>query len=85
MLLVEGADLLTLSNFTLQNAHVRAPVPTTTRPKRSTSNTGTAANAARMVAKQMNFLSEQDTLQLKGYVWVYQSLVAGNGTTSGAM
>lgn len=77
VLLVEGADLLTLSNFTLQNAHVR----TSTYDNQAEAiyfNTGTAANAARMVAKQMNFLSEQDTLQLKGYVWVYQSLVAGN-------
>ena len=54
-----------LSNFTLQNAHVR----TSTYDNQAGSdhfNTGTAANAARMVAKQMNFLSEQDTLQLKG-------------------
>lgn len=77
VLLVEGADLLTLRNFTLANPHVRNSAYDN-QAEAIYFNTGTAANAARLVAKQMNFLSEQDTLQLKGYAWIYQSLVAGN-------
>jgi pectate lyase/pectin methylesterase-like acyl-CoA thioesterase len=76
-LLAEGADLLTLRNFTLANPHVRTSAYDN-QAEAIYFNTGTTASAARMVAKQMNFLAEQDTLQLKGYVWIYQSLVAGN-------
>ncbi len=76
-LLVEGGDLLTLSNFTLVNNHARVSTMDN-QAEAIYFNTATTAAAARLVAKQMNFLSEQDTLQIKGYVWVYQSLVAGN-------
>jgi pectin methylesterase-like acyl-CoA thioesterase len=36
------------------------------------------ADPGRLIAKDAAFISEQDTLQLKGYAWFYQSLVAGN-------
>lgn len=75
--LVETADLLTLQNFTLQNPHVRS-TSWDNQAEAIYFNTSTTAAAARLVAKQMNFLSQQDTLQLKGYNWIYQSLVAGN-------
>jgi pectate lyase/pectin methylesterase-like acyl-CoA thioesterase len=75
--LVETADLLTLQNFTLQNPHVRS-TSWDNQAEALYFNTSTTAAAARLVAKQMNFLSQQDTLQLKGYNWIYQSLVAGN-------
>ena len=75
--LVETADLLTLTNFTLQNPHVRSS-SWDNQAEALYFNTSTTAAAARLVAKQMNFLSQQDTLQLKGYNWIYQSLVAGN-------
>ncbi|AWB69237.1 pectate lyase (plasmid) [Saccharobesus litoralis] len=70
--LVEGSDNLVLNNFTLKNSHMR---------------TGSGDQAEtiyfngpgrRLVANNMNFISEQDTLQLKGYVWIYNSLVSGN-------
>ncbi len=77
VLLVEGADLLTLRNFTLSNPHSREPIYDN-QAEALYFNTSTTAAAARLVATQMNFFSEQDTLQLKGYAWVYQSLVAGN-------
>lgn len=77
VLLVENADLLTLENFTLENPHVRSSA-FDNQAEAIYFNTGTTASAARMVAKQMNFLAQQDTLQLKGYVWVWRSLVAGN-------
>ncbi|MBI3346424.1 MAG: pectate lyase [Burkholderiales bacterium] len=76
-LLVESADLLTLQNFTLQNPHVRS-TSWDNQAEALYFNTSTTAAAARLVARQMNFLSQQDTLQLKGYNWFYQSLVAGN-------
>lgn len=71
LFLVESADLLTLQNLTLKNTHLR---------------TGTGDQAEtiyfnspyRLVAKQASFISEQDTLLLKGYTWFYQTLVAGN-------
>jgi pectate lyase/pectin methylesterase-like acyl-CoA thioesterase len=75
--LVENADLLQLENFTLENPHVRVGT-FDNQAKAIYFNTGTAANAARMVAREMTFLAQQDTLQLKGYVWVWRSLIEGN-------
>lgn len=69
--LVETADLLTLENLTLKN----------------TTLIGAGAQAeaiyfnspnGRLIAKNSNFISEQDTLQLQGWNWFYQSLIAGN-------
>lgn len=77
VLLVETSDLLTLTNFTLQNPHVRS-TSYDNQAEAIYFNTSTTAAAGRFVAKQMNFLSQQDTLQLKGYNWIYQSLVEGN-------
>lgn len=77
VLLVESSDLLTLRNFTLENPHARATLYDN-QAETVYFNTSTTPAAARMVAREMNFLSQQDTLQLKGYVWIYRSLVAGN-------
>jgi len=69
--LVETADLLTLDTLTLKN----------------TTLIGAGAQAeaiyfnspnGRLIAKNANFVSEQDTLQLNGWNWFYKSLVAGN-------
>ena len=70
--LVESADLLVLNNFTLKNSHIR---------DNAYSNQAEAIyfnSSYRLVANNMNFMSEQDTLLLKGYSWFYNSLVAGN-------
>jgi pectate lyase/pectin methylesterase-like acyl-CoA thioesterase len=75
--LMESNDLLTLSNFTLQNPHPRSSAYDN-QAEALYFNTSTTAAAGRFVARQMNFLSQQDTLQLKGYNWIYQSLVEGN-------
>ncbi len=69
--LVELADMLTLENLTLKNTTIK------------TASNGQAEtiyfnSTGRLVAKNANFISEQDTLQLKGYSWFYRSLVAGN-------
>ncbi|MEN0037404.1 MAG: pectinesterase family protein [Cellvibrio sp.] len=69
--LVELADMLTLENLTLKNTTIK------------TSSGGQAEtiyfnSTGRLIAKNANFISEQDTLQLKGYSWFYRTLVAGN-------
>ena len=71
LFLIEGADMLTLENLTLKNTHIR-------------SGSGDQAetiyfnSSERLIAKNASFISEQDTLLLKGYNWFYNSLVAGN-------
>jgi pectin methylesterase-like acyl-CoA thioesterase len=71
--LVEDADLLTLDTLTLANATVRA---------NSLGGQAEALNFSsdrgRLVARNASFLSEQDTIQVKGYAWFYHTLVAGN-------
>lgn len=69
--LVELADMLTIENLTLKNTTIRS------------SSGGQAEtlyfnSTGRLVARNANFISEQDTLQLKGYSWFYRSLIAGN-------
>jgi pectin methylesterase-like acyl-CoA thioesterase len=71
--LAEDADLLTLDHLTIVNQTVRA-----------TSLGGQAealhfsSDRGRLVAREASFLSEQDTILVKGYSWFYRSLVAGN-------
>jgi pectate lyase len=70
--LVEAVDMLTLDTLTLKNTTLRSP-----------SISGQAEtiyfnSEARLIAKHVSFMSEQDTLQLKGYAWFWQTLVAGN-------
>lgn len=77
VLLVENADLLQLRGFTLVNPHGRASLYDN-QSEALYFNTSTTAAAHRLIGREMAFLGEQDTLQLKGYVWIYRSLVAGN-------
>lgn len=77
VLLVENSDLLQLRSFTLVNPHGRASIYDN-QAEALYFNTSTTAAAHRLMGREMNFISEQDTLQLKGYVWIYKSLVAGN-------
>ncbi|MGJ8693830.1 MAG: pectinesterase family protein [Thalassotalea sp.] len=72
LFLVESADMLVLNNFTLKNSHIR---------DNAYSNQAEAIyfnSDYRLVANNMNFISEQDTILVKGYAWFYNSLVAGN-------
>ncbi|WP_342117298.1 pectinesterase family protein [Pseudoduganella sp. OTU4001] len=70
--LVEDADLLRLDTLTLVNTTMRSKT------------IGAQAEAlyfnseGRLIASQVDFFSEQDTIQVKGYAWFYRSLVAGN-------
>ncbi|CAN7268429.1 pectinesterase family protein [Pseudoduganella sp. LjRoot289] len=73
VLLVETADMLRLDTLTVRNTTLR-----------SASISGQAeamyfnSDAGRLVATNASFLSEQDTLNLKGWSWFHHSLVAGN-------
>ncbi|KAA1159505.1 pectate lyase [Pseudoalteromonas fuliginea] len=70
--LVEGTDMLVINNLTLKNTHIRS---------NSVSNQAETIyfnSQYRLVANNANFISEQDTLLLKGYTWFYNTLVAGN-------
>lgn len=72
LFLVESADMLMLNNFTLKNSHIR---------DNAYSNQAEAIyfnSSHRLVANNMNFFSEQDTILVKGYAWFYNSLIAGN-------
>lgn len=71
--LIETSDLLTLDTLTLKNTMARS---TSASSQAETLFFGN--DAGRLIAKHASFVSEQDTLQLKGYAWFYQSLVAGN-------
>ncbi|TFW15661.1 pectinesterase family protein [Duganella callida] len=73
VMLVESSDMLVLDTITLRN--------TTLRSGAISAQAETIyfnADTGRLVAKNANFYSEQDTLNLKGYAWFYHSLVAGN-------
>jgi pectate lyase len=72
VMLVEASDMLVLDNLTLKNTTIR-----------SASISGQAETVyfnsdTRMIAKNASFYSEQDTLNLKGWSWFYNTLVAGN-------
>ncbi|GAB2885747.1 hypothetical protein GCM10027046_12710 [Uliginosibacterium flavum] len=70
--LIDGTtDELTLDNLTFKNTRLRTGGG-------DQAETILFNSDGRLVAKNSNFLSEQDTLQLKGYSWFYNSLVAGN-------
>ncbi|PUA27784.1 MAG: hypothetical protein B0W54_14725 [Cellvibrio sp. 79] len=69
--LVETSDLLKLDNLTMKND--------------SLVGIGKQAEViyfnndiGRLIATNSNFISEQDTIQVKGYSWFYRSLIAGN-------
>jgi len=72
LMLVEGSDMLVLDTLSLNNTTIRSP-----------SISGQAETLyfnsdTRLVAKNASFYSEQDTLNLKGWAWFYNTLVAGN-------
>lgn len=82
VLLVENADLLKLTNFTLQNTHVKnvwegATASMSNQAETIYFNSG-SLSGGRLIATYMNFYSTQDTIQSKGWAWIYQSLVKGD-------
>ncbi len=72
VMLVEASDMLVLDNLSIRNTTIR-----------SASISGQAETVyfnsdTRMIAKNASFYSEQDTLNLKGWSWFFNTLVAGN-------
>lgn len=72
VMLVEGADMLTLESLTLRNTTLRSSSIS------AQAETLYFNSPSRLVARNARFQSEQDTLNLKGYAWFYRTLVAGN-------
>jgi pectate lyase/pectin methylesterase-like acyl-CoA thioesterase/lysophospholipase L1-like esterase len=73
LLLVQGSDLLTLDTLTIRNDTLRATAASAQAETLYFDN-----DNGRLLVRNASFLSEQDTLRLKGYAWFYRSLVAGN-------
>jgi polygalacturonase len=71
--LIETSDLLTLDTLTLRNTMLRSTTASSQAETLYFNN-----DAGRLIAKNATFLSEQDTVQLKGYAWFFNTLVAGN-------
>jgi len=76
VLLVEGGDLLKLSDFALRNTHVKS-VLFNNQAETMYFNSA-VPGASRLVASRMSFLSTQDTIQLKGWAWIHHSIIAGD-------
>ncbi len=73
LFLAQGSDLLEIRDLTLHNTTLRRDGHSAQAETLFFSNDG-----GRFIARNAAFLSEQDTLQLTGYVWIYRSLVEGN-------
>jgi pectin methylesterase-like acyl-CoA thioesterase len=71
--LIETADLVTLDTLTLKNTMLRS---TTVGSQAETIYFNNSSG--RLIARNASFLSEQDTVQVKGYSWFFNSLIAGN-------
>ncbi len=74
LMLIEDADLVTLDTLTLVNTTTRAASSGGSQAETLYFNSDTG----RLVATNATFLSEQDTIQVKGYSWFYRTLIAGN-------
>jgi pectin methylesterase-like acyl-CoA thioesterase len=73
LLLAEASDMLVIDTLTLQNTTLRSAAISAQAETLYFNN-----DNGRLIARNANFYSEQDTLNLKGYAWFWRSLVAGN-------
>lgn len=71
----DSNDLLTLEYLTLKNTHTRSSLYSN---QAETLYFKTGSSLSRLIAKHADFYSEQDTLQLQGYAWFYDTKVSGN-------
>lgn len=76
VMLIEGGDLIKVTNFTMQNTHVK-DANQNSQAEVIYYNSANI-NGSRFIGTDMNFLGTQDTLQMKGWVWIYNSLIAGD-------
>ncbi|MCU4675313.1 pectinesterase family protein [Catenovulum sp. 2E275] len=72
LFLIEDSDQINLMNFTVKNTHLRTGKGDQAEALYFNSETG------RLTAKNMTFVSEQDTILVKGYNWFYHSKIVGN-------
>jgi pectate lyase len=72
VMLVESADMLVLDNLSIRNTTIRSAAIS------GQAETVYFNSDTRMIARNASFYSEQDTLNLKGWTWFYNTLVAGN-------
>jgi pectate lyase len=72
LMLVESSDMLVLDTLSLNNTTIRSSSIS------AQAETLYFNSDTRLVAKNASFYSEQDTLNLKGWAWFYNTLVAGN-------
>jgi pectate lyase len=72
VMLVESSDQLLLDTLSIRNTTIRSAAIS------GQAETLYFNSDTRMVAKNASFYSEQDTLNLKGWAWFYNTLVAGN-------
>jgi hypothetical protein len=73
LMLVESSDNLALDTLSLNNTTIRSSSISAQAETLYFNN-----DNGRLVAKNAAFYSEQDTLNLKGWSWFYNSLVSGN-------
>ena len=73
LFLAQDSDLLEIRDLTLHNTTRRSDGHSAQAETLFFSN-----DQGRFIARNAAFISEQDTLQLTGYAWVYRSLVEGN-------
>lgn len=76
LMLIEGGDQIKVSNFTMQNTHVKDA--TQNSQAEVIYYNSANINGSRFIGTDMNFIGTQDTLQMKGWVWIYNSLIAGD-------
>ena len=74
--LIEGGDLIKLTTFTLKNTHVKSS--SLNNQAETIYYNSATTTGSRLSATYMNFISAQDTLQIKGWSWFYQSYIAGD-------
>jgi pectin methylesterase-like acyl-CoA thioesterase len=69
-----------MNNLTVRNTHVKsASVSNNAAECLYFSNTASGSNpAGKFISRDSNWISSQDTLQLKAYTWFYNSLIAGD-------
>lgn len=72
VMLVESSDMLLLDTLSLKNTTIRSSSIS------AQAETIYFNSDTRMIAKNASFYSEQDTLNLKGWAWFYNTLVSGN-------
>ncbi|MEC5399818.1 pectinesterase family protein [Uliginosibacterium sp. H1] len=73
LFLIEDADLLTLDTLTMENTHLKV-IGVAGQAEVLYYNSA----AKRLVAKNANFISRQDTIQTNGFAWFYNTLIAGD-------